>query len=90
MPTFVGLTPALLDGRSSHPLLLCQQCEALPQECCLYLQVLMAEMIQRICRSFEHNNLGALYPPEGTGFTARVINSRAPRPNAHILQFTEP
>ena len=34
MPTFVGLTPALLDGRSSRPLLLCQQCEALPQECC--------------------------------------------------------
>ena len=31
-------------------------------------------MIQRIFRSFEHNNLGALYPPpEGTGFTARVI-----------------
>ena len=35
----------------------------------------MVEMIQRIFRSFEHNNLGALYPPpEGTGFTARVIN----------------
>ena len=34
MPTFVGLTPALLDGRSSRPLLLCQQCEALPQEYC--------------------------------------------------------
>ena len=34
----------------------------------------MVEMIQRIFRSFEHNNLGALYPPpEGTGFTARVI-----------------
>ena len=24
MPTLVGLTPALLDGRSSRPLLLCQ------------------------------------------------------------------
>ena len=35
----------------------------------------MVEMIQRIFRSFEHNNLSALYPPpEGTGFTARVIN----------------
>ena len=34
MPTFVGLTPALLVGRSSRPLLLCQQCEALPQEYC--------------------------------------------------------
>ena len=35
----------------------------------------MVEMIQRIFRSFEYNNLGALYPPpEGTGFTARVIN----------------
>ena len=34
----------------------------------------MVEMIQRIFRSLEHNNLGALYPhPEGTGFTARVI-----------------
>ena len=34
----------------------------------------MVEMIQRIFRSFEHNNLSALYPPpEGTGFTARVI-----------------
>ena len=34
----------------------------------------MVEMIQRIFRSFEHNNHGALYPPpEGTGFTARVI-----------------
>ena len=34
MPTLVGLTPALLNGRSSRPLLLCQQCEALPQEYC--------------------------------------------------------
>ena len=34
MPTFVGLTPAFLDGRTSRPLLLCQQCEALPQEYC--------------------------------------------------------
>lgn len=36
----------------------------------------MVEMIQRIFRSFEHNNLGALYPPpERTGFTARVIKA---------------
>ena len=34
----------------------------------------MVEMIQWIFRSFDHNNLGALYPPEGTGFTARVIS----------------
>ena len=34
----------------------------------------MVGMIQRIFHSFEHNNHGALYPPpEGTGFTARVI-----------------
>ena len=33
----------------------------------------MVELILRIFRSFEHNNLSALYPPEGTGFTARVI-----------------
>ena len=29
--------------------------------------------------SFEHNNLDALYsPPEGTGFTARVITGAVP------------
>ena len=45
----------------------------------------MVEMIQRIFRSFEHNNLGALYPPpEGTGFTARVI-SQTTEDNARLL-----
>ena len=38
----------------------------------------MVEMIQRIFHSFEHNNLGTLYPPpEGTGFAARVIKNFA-------------
>ena len=45
----------------------------------------MVGMIQRIFRSFEHNNLGALYPPpEGTGFTARVI-SQTTEDNARLL-----
>ena len=36
----------------------------------------MVGMIQRIFHSFEHYNHGALYPPpEGTGFTARVISA---------------
>ena len=47
----------------------------------------MVEMIQRIFRSFEHNNLGALYPPpEGTGFTARVITPR--RPSSAVPNFS--